>query len=110
MQHAVNEWLLTSRPQLRDARAPFAKGVLAFNVLASMAYGGAAMARAGPTERDTRGMAASLGAHGVDERAIAALVLAPAVLDAWRYLDPDARWAVWASRAVKAGLVLLVIR
>ena len=41
---------------------------------------------------------------------LGAIVLAPAVLDAWRYLDPGARWAVWLSRAVKIGGVLLVFR
>ena len=48
VQHGTNEWLLTRRPNLRRERAPFAKGVLAFNVLASMAYAGAALARTGP--------------------------------------------------------------
>ena len=81
--------------------------MLAFNVITSGAYAGAAFARTGPGERDTRGMAVSAD---VDERWIGALVLAPAVLDAWRYFDPEARWAVWASRAAKVAGVLLVIR
>ena len=29
------------------------------------------------------------------------MILAPAVLDGWRYFHPDAKWAVWTSRAVK---------
>ena len=107
VQHAGSEWLLTTRPNLRHERAPFAKGVLAFNVLNSVGYACVAFARAGPFERDTRGMAESIG---VDERAIGAMVLAPAVLDAIRYFKPEARWAKWASRAAKAGSVLLVIR
>jgi hypothetical protein len=107
MQDLSSEWLLTTRPTLRDAHAPFAKGVLAFNVLNSAGYAVVAFARAGPFERDTRGMASSIGA---DERAIGALVLAPAVLDAIRYFKPEARWAKWASRAVKAGSVVLVVR
>jgi hypothetical protein len=32
------------------------------------------------------------------------------VLDAFRYFRPDAKWAAWSSRGVKAGMVLLVIR
>jgi hypothetical protein len=107
MQDLSSEWLLTRRPSLRDAHAPVAKGVLAFNVLNSAGYACVAFARAGPFERDTRGMAASIG---VDERAIGALVLAPAVLDAIRYFKPEAHWAKWASRAAKAGSVLLVVR
>ena len=92
---------------MRHERAPFAKGVFAFNVLTSAGYGMVAFARAGPFERDTRGMA---GASGVDERAIGALVVAPALLDAYRYFRPDARWAVWASRIAKVGSVLLIVK
>ena len=107
VQHAGSEWLLTARPRLRFERSPFRKGLLAFNVLASGAYAGAAFARTGPDRRDTRGMAVS---SRLEEPWIGAVILAPAVLDAWRYFDPGARWAVWLSRAVKAGGVLLVLR
>ena len=107
VQHAGSEWLLTRRPRLRYERAPVAKGFLAFNVLSSVAYSVAAFAQTGPDERDTRGMAVS---SGVDEGWIGALILAPAVLDGWRYWHPDSKWAVWVSRALKAGGVLLVIR
>ena len=110
VQHAINEWLLTTRPGLRRERAAFEKGMLAFNVLASFAYSGAALAHAGPLERDTRGMALALGPRGVDERWIGVLVLTPAALDAYRYFAPDRAWAKWASRAAKVGMVLLVIR
>jgi hypothetical protein len=107
VQHATSEWLLTKQPPLRRKRAPFQKGVLAFNVLNSVGYGLVAFARAGPLERDTRGMAQGAG---VDERAIGAIVLAPAILDGFRYFRPDARWPKWASRAVKIGAVLLVTK
>src|SRR5438876_6788044 len=107
VQEATNEWLLTTRPNLRREHAPLAKGVFAFNVLNSIGYGAVAFAKAGPFERDTRGMAAAIG---VDERAIGAIVITPAILDAYRYFNPDSRWAKWASRMVKVGSVLLVIR
>jgi hypothetical protein len=107
MQQAGNEWLLTKRPQLKSEHAPFAKGYLAFNVLASVVYSGAAFAKTGPVERDTRGMAAS---SGTDERWIGAIVLTPAVLDAWRYYHPNSKWAIWTSRGVKIGMVLMVVR
>jgi hypothetical protein len=107
MQDLSSEWILTRRPSPRVARAPVAKGMLAFNVLNSTGYALVAFARAGPFERDTRGMADT---SGVDERAIGALVLAPAVLDAIRYFKPEARWAKWASRAAKVGSVLLVVK
>jgi len=107
MQHAENEWFLTRRPTLKSESAPLTKGVFAFNVLASVGYAGAAFAKTGPVERDTRGMAAS---SRIDERWIGALVLAPALLDAWRYYHPDAKWAAWTSRGVKIGMVLMVAR
>jgi hypothetical protein len=107
VQHATSEWILTRRPRLRHERAPFQKGMLAFNVAASTAYSIAAFGKIGPVERDTRGMADT---SRLDEGWIGAVVLAPAVLDAWRYLDPDAKWVVWVSRAAKIGGVLLVLR
>jgi hypothetical protein len=107
MQDLSSEWLLTTHPDIARSHAPVAKGVLAFNVLNSVGYACVAFARAGPFERDTRGMAAAIGA---DERAIGVVVLAPAVLDAIRYFNPEARWARWASRAAKAGSVLLIVR
>jgi hypothetical protein len=107
VQHAGSEWLLTRRPRLRYEDAPLAKGLLAFNVLASGAYAGAAFFRTGPAERDTKGMA---DAADIDERAIGLVILAPAVFDTWRYFRPESRAAVWMSRAAKIGGVLLVVR
>lgn len=107
VQHAGNEWILTRTPRLRHERSPFKKGMVAFNVLTSAAYAGAAFARTGPPERDTRGLAE---ASRLDERWVGAMILAPAALDTIRYLDPDAKWPVWTSRAAKVALVLLVLR
>ena len=107
VQHATNEWILHAHPRLRDERQPVLKGIYSFNVLASVAYAGAGFARTGPGERDTRGMAE---ASRIKEPLIAALILAPALLDTVRYFKPEARWAAWSSRGVKAGLVLLVLR
>jgi hypothetical protein len=107
VQHAANELILTRRPSVRAEHAPFIKGLLAFNVLTSIGYSVAAFARAGPAERDTRGMAASAG---MDERWIGALVLAPALLDGARYYRPETTWLKWTSRAVKVGGALLIVR
>lgn len=106
-QQLGSEILLTRRARLRDERAPLVKGMLAFNVLASVAYAGAAFAGTGPPERDTRSMAV---ASGVRESALGAILLGPAVLDAIRYYRPRTAWAAWASRALKVGMVLLVVR
>jgi hypothetical protein len=91
-QHAVSEYLLTRRPALRTEHAPVLKGILAFT---------------GPNERDTRGMAISAG---MDEPAIGALILVPAILDTVRYFGGERGWVVWASRAAKIGGVLLVVK
>jgi len=107
VQEATNEIILSRRPNLRRESAPFTKGVVAFNVLTSVAYAGAAFARTGPAERDTRGMADALGWK---EPYVGLLVLAPAILDAVRYYHPEARWAVWGSRASKAFSVVLVFK
>jgi len=106
VQEGTNEWLLVTRPDLRHEHAPFVKGIFAFNVLTSIGYGTVAFVRAGPFERDTRGMTEI----GVDERAIGVVVIAPALLDAYRYFRPESKWAKWASRVVKAGGVVLVVK
>jgi hypothetical protein len=107
VQEATNEYILSRRPHLRRERAPFVKGVFAFNVGASVAYAGAAFARTGPDERDTRGMAESLRWK---EPYVGLLILIPAVLDAVRFYHPEARWAAWGSRASKIGGVALILR
>lgn len=107
VQEGTNEWILSKRPNLRDESAPFTKGVVAFNVLASFAYAGAAFARTGPGERDTRGMADALGWK---EPYVGLLILAPAVLDMVRYYHPGAKWAIWGSRGAKVFGVVLVFK
>jgi len=106
--HAVaSEVILERHPDLRHEHAPLVKGMLAFDTLTSVGYAMAAFAKAGPPERDTLGMATGLG---VDERAIGALVLAPAVLDAYRYYHPDSTWARWLTRGIEIGSVALVLK
>ena len=100
-QHLTAEWIL-SRRAANEPLSAYEKGVLAFHLGASAAYAGAALARYGPFERDTRGIA---DATRKDERVIGALVLAPAAFDAWRYLRPRSRLARWASRASKIGFI-----
>ena len=107
VQHVTDEMLLSSSRDLRHRHAPLLKGWLAFNVLTSVGYAGAAFARTGPLERDTRGIAASAG---VAEPWIGAAILAPAALDAMRYFHPESRVLKWASRATKIGGALLVVK
>lgn len=106
-QYLYSEQILTHHPNLRDEHSPFRKGMLAFHVATSLVYTGAAFGKTGPTERDTRGMASS---RRMNERWIGVMVLAPAILDTYRYFNPDARWAAWASRGAKMGSVVLLIK
>ena len=107
VQYLYSEQILTHHPNLKDESGPFRKGMLTFHVVTSLVYSGAAFWNTGPVERDTRGMASS---RRINERWIGALVLAPALLDMYRYFNPDARWAAWTSRGVKMGSVALVIK
>ncbi len=104
-QQVTSETVLTRRAP-GDEVSPFEKGLLAFHVATSVAYAGAAFARYGPYERDTRGIA---DATGTDERVIGALVLAPAVFDGWRYKRPNSRVAKWSSRLSKVAFLGLIV-
>ncbi len=46
--------------------------------------------------------------HATDEWG--AIVLAPALLDTWRYFHPESKAAAWLSRGVKIGMVALAVR
>jgi hypothetical protein len=107
VQHVTSEVLLSRRPDLRLEHAPVAKGLLAFNVLTSVMYAGAAFARRGPVERDTHGMAV---AAGIPEPWVGVSILAPATLDAARYYRPRSRWLRWTSRASKGAGALMILR
>jgi hypothetical protein len=106
-QHVGSEIVLSRHPQLREDHAPVLKGLVAFNVVTSLIYSGAAFARRGPAERDTRGMALSAD---VKEPWVGVTVLAPAVLDAARYYRPNSRALRWASRAAKVAGTLLIFK
>jgi hypothetical protein len=107
VQHSGNEFLLSRRPNLREEHAPFAKGLLAFNVLTSVMYVGAAFARSGPAERDTNGMALTAD---IDEPWVGVTILAPALLDGARYYRPRSRTLRWASRGAKIAGALLILK
>jgi hypothetical protein len=107
VQHAGSEYLLSRRPNLREEHGPVAKGLLAFNVLTSVMYAGAAFVQHGPLERDTRGMAISAD---IPEPWIGVSILAPALLDGARYYRPRSRALQWTSRAAKVAGVMLIFK
>ena len=106
-QQWSSEWILSRNPDVRHQPAPFRKGVLVFDVGVAAFYAGAAFLQTGPSERDTLGMARSLG---IAEPWIGGMLLVPAGLDTYRYYHPRAGWAKWASRGSKAALVLLTFK
>jgi hypothetical protein len=106
-QFLYSEQILTHHPELRHERSPLRKGILSFHVVTSLIYAGAAFGKTGPVERDTRGMAESI--H-INERWLGALLLAPAVLDTFRFFHPESSWAAWTSRGIKMGSVALVLK
>jgi len=111
VQHAGSEWILTAHPDLRHESSPFLKGILGFNLATSAMYATAAFGQFGPNVRDTLGIAVSYDdGKGMPEPVVGAIILAPAVLDGWRYLHPEATWAKWASRAAKIGMAMLVLK
>ena len=108
VQSALSEWVLTRAPRLRHRSAPIRKGVIGFHAVTSALYGVAGLAGVGPMERDTRGMAAR---GAISERWIGVAVLAPGLLDTYRYYRPSSTWAKWASRIAKVMMVApLVVR
>ena len=106
-QHIVDEWILTRHPRLKDERDPYLKGMLTFSYWLSVGYGLNAFIGGGPEKRDTKGMA---DAARMSEATMGVLVMAPALLDAYRYNHPEARWARRASRAAKVLTVALALR
>jgi hypothetical protein len=105
-QELTSDLLQPQHRDLRHEHAPFEKGMLAFDILTSIGYAATAFAGSGPLQRDTRGMAVSLDAP---EPAMGALILTPAVLEAYRYFHPESRWVRWATRIAAAGSVVLVV-
>ncbi|MCL5105249.1 MAG: hypothetical protein M1133_14220 [Armatimonadetes bacterium] len=101
-QGLIDEWLLTSHPNLREEDKPFLKGMATFSFWLTVGYAATAFAGTGPNERDTKGMADALGWN---ERWVGAMILAPAVLDTYRYNHPDAKWARTASRLSKLIMI-----
>ncbi len=106
VQHIINEWLLVRHPNLREEDKPFLKGLATFNFWLTVGYAATAFAGYGPDERDTKGMADSLG---WSEDSIRALIITPTLLDAYRYKHPQAKWAKHASRITKLLILGLAL-
>ena len=78
-----------------------------FNFWLTVGYAATAFAGSGPSERDTKDMADALGWN---ERRGGVMILAPTMLDAYRYHHPDAKWAKTASRLTKVFIIGLAMK
>ncbi len=103
-ENLIDEWLLTAHPRLSQEDKPLLKGIASFNFWCNVGYAASAFAQTGPDERDTKGMADSLGWN---EAWVGALILVPTALDTYRYKHPDSKWAPTASRISKLAMIFL---
>jgi len=102
----IDEWLLCAHPRLSQENKPLLKGVASFNFWVNVGYAATAFAGTGPNERDTKGMADSLG---WSEWEVGAMILVPTGLDTYRYKHPDAKWAATLSRIAKLYMIFLAV-
>ncbi len=107
VQHGMAEAVLAKYPYVWKEAPMAVKGAFAFHLATSLVYAYAALAKSGPPERDTLGMARGLGIH---ERWVGLAILLPAALDAYRSFHPDAPWATWTSRGLKVSFVFALTR
>lgn len=102
VQHLTTEVLLTLEPDLRWRRAPLRKGLFAFDILLSVGY---ALSSMTGTESNFGDAGTAADTARLSRTTFAAVLLAPAVLDVYRYLQPRSKWAPWASRAAKGSMI-----
>jgi hypothetical protein len=101
VQHISDEIILSRTPNLRGEYAPFRKGMLLFNVFLSTFYAAGAWTGLQDPHGDLEG-AAQLS--GIDQTLLSLALVAPAVIDTYRYFAPgSARWSAWAGRASKGA-------
>lgn len=106
-QHGMAEAILAKYPRVWQEAPMGVRGAFAFHLATSFVYAYAALAKSGPPERDTLGMARGLDIH---ERWVGLAVLLPALLDLYRSFHPDAPGATWTSRSLKIGFVVALTR
>lgn len=107
MQHGMAEAILAKYPRVWQEAPTAVKGAFAFHLVTSLIYAYAALAKSGPPERDTLGMARGLA---INERWIGAAVILPAALDLYRSFHPNNPWATWGSRGIKIGFVFALTK
>jgi hypothetical protein len=96
VQYVNSELILWVSPRIRSQRHAYLKGVLALDIGLSIGYAVSAFLPQGiaPQQSDTATMARGLG---IPQWQVGLMVLAPAIVDTYRYLVPDSKWAPWVG-------------
>jgi hypothetical protein len=98
VQDVASELILWTAPRLRSQRHAFLKGVLILHVALSLGYAITGLLGVGPPQSDVNTMARGLDAPSWQ---VGLMILAPAVVDVYRYLVPGSAWAPWVSVQAK---------
>ncbi len=101
-QDINSELIFWLAPRLRSKRHAFLKGVLILDIALSLGYAITGLAGIGPDQSDVNTMAR--GAQ-VEPWKVGIWLIVPAVVDFYRYLMPDSKWAPWIS--IQGKLTLL---
>lgn len=102
VQHLTNELIFSRYPNLILEDAPFAKGMLLFNIATSVGYASAAWLRVEDSHGDL-GNAARVS--GIPRDVLAAFLFVPALLDGVRYFKPG--WTALPTIACTSKYALL---
>ena len=96
VQYVNSELILWISPRIRSQRHAFLKGVLALDIGLSIGYAISAFLPDGiaPAQSDTGTMARALG---IPQWQVGLMILAPAMVDIYRYLVPTSVWAPWVG-------------
>jgi len=94
VQNAASELILWLAPRIRSQRRAYLKGALFFDVGLALGYAITAFAGIGPPQSDVNTMARGLG---IPTWPIGIWLAVPAIMDVYRYLVPNSRWAPWLS-------------
>lgn len=102
VQHVTTELLLTLEPDLYWRHEPFRKGLFTFDILLSVGY---ALSNVTGTESSFGDSRNAATAAGMPHAVFAAILIAPAALDTYRFFRPRSKWAPWVSRGTKLGMI-----
>jgi hypothetical protein len=110
-----SELILQIQPRLRSRRSAYLKGVLIFDEVLAIGYAVSGFLEVkypnlGPPQSDINSMARSLG---IQPWQVGIYLIAPAILDLYRYFRPRSNFAPWMgvqSKLLMVGLVMPLLK